>query len=116
MSEEPKPCPFCAGKSDVDRWDGRYFGYCTQCGVSMNHNPSITIEDAIAKWNIRPAGITAISRNKWGALATVFMAALLVWATTAESSVHVAWLRLPMAVVFGLAALYCVYRYMGATK
>lgn len=54
---EPKPCPFCGGVQVStmlyeDEGESYYYPRCIGCGASIN-TPSLTREDAIAKWNRR---------------------------------------------------------------
>lgn len=66
---ELKSCPFCGGRATVERWDGRYFAYCTGCGIGQMDNLKPTVDEAVAQWDARPVTerLTAIETVLRGA-------------------------------------------------
>lgn len=56
MSEEPKPCPFCGSKPDVQEYNDGFVGIgCSngRCYIHPNEFWFPSMDDAVEKWNKR---------------------------------------------------------------
>jgi hypothetical protein len=53
MSEELKPCPFCAGEADINKVYDTI--YCVECGISFKVGIEFPkTKELISAWNRRP--------------------------------------------------------------